>query len=454
MTDLNEKTSTEESHSFDQDYEDVIVPSLHTLERNLAESRASLRKFKLICTVLFIICLGLVSALGQVVTSARLGCCGNELDSTGSVTAYVNSTDPIFNLVSLYHCDPELEQDQELQGKMDSIVRHIMQTSNDAIVPRFHLKKRDDNNNNNNNNGNNNVPSNQKDDMTNNTQTTSTSVWDSSTYQWTPTSTFVWSGTNTWTTPDTTYSWNPDTTTSTDDGYTTPTTTYAASWSSETSYEWTGSQTPETSTNEDSYTSSSQTEASTTKTTHSSTMTTSSPKPSEFSTTSGSFIVMGYTTVIDNSTVTSMHTIVATPTATSNSNKSSSSGLSTKNKHIVIGCVVGLGVPIIALIAAALFWYKKRNSSPPTGRNYVDSNGRDVGIAVDSDSFMEKLKFWKKNKTVGDFNDDSLDEDFSIDDDARDSNAGTGSSHGTASNEHSFVVDRPKPVRNQPDQNF
>ncbi|VEU20423.1 DEKNAAC101330 [Brettanomyces naardenensis] len=153
-----------------------------------------------------------------------------------------------------------------------------------------------------------------------------------------------------------------------------------------------------------------------------------------------------------------MHTITESPTGSPGDDKNGSSkGLSKKGKNIVIGCVVGLGVPLLAALGAAIWWYRNRKSNP-TGRNYVDSNGRDVGIAVDEDSLLGKLKFWKKRKSVGDFHDDdSLDEDFSLGEDTTASNNNTGGGNSQESNGsagRSFVVDRPKPLRNTTEQNF
>lgn len=64
-------------------------------------------------------------------------------------------------------------------------------------------------------------------------------------------------------------------------------------------------------------------------------------------------------------------TLTATPTSES---KTSSSGLSSKNKKIVIGCVVGIGVPllIVALILTYMFCVKPRRT------NFLNSDGKIV----------------------------------------------------------------------------
>lgn len=513
--------------TFDDD-DESHNKAIQYLKERITHSRALLRRFKIITVVLFIICLGLVAALSQLLASTSFMKSPEQVraDSlNGNCTS-----ESLSSFMSRYHCDPELQQEEELQQKMDSIVRHIMQGSNDAIVPRFHLKRRDgagdtptnhlegtsalyvdlskkDNNGQNRKDQSNSTiisttSSSISSDSPKTSLDESTSSWNPSTYTWTPSSTEIESSTEpeasssfTWasttsssstesstteslfsssddsssqapaSTEDTPFSSSSKTTSSSNKVSKTTSSTEAASTyesssasssdeSSESS-DWgsTDSYVPQTST--DDYSSDASSSTSTTEA--SSTADSTTPTPSIFSSTSGSLVVMGYTTVVNNTTITSLHTVIASPTSAENtgsaSKDSGSSGLSTKDQHIVIGCVVGLGVPIIALIAGAFYWYRRRQTDT-TGKNYVDSNGRDVGIAVDGDNILEKLKFWKNNKGAGDFNDDSLDEDFSLDDASESNHDGNGTPQSGESTERSFVVDRAKPIRNQTDHNF
>lgn len=531
--------------TFDDD-DELRNRAFQYLKDRVTRSRAVLRRFKILTVVLFIICLGLVAALSQLLTSTSYA------KSAELFQGHVDSlkgnctSESLSNFISRYNCDPEVQQEEELQQKMDSIVRHIMQGSNDAIVPRFNLRKRE---------GEADIPTNhyegtsalyvdlsKKDvnglnDQVNSTliTTTSSSVFPTTSgtsFDGTTSSTsiFIPSSTSTegTTTPEASSSFNvsptPLTTsssteplsteseqttttssssssssspssspedasseaqTSTDDS---PSSSSSASQTSSTQAAQTSStedasssspsssddssetsdvdntfsSIPQTSTDDDSASEAStsadptSTEEASSTTDATITSAKSSTTPFAFSSTSGSVIVMGFTTVVNNTTITSLHTVIASPTGAENtgsaSKNSGSSGLSTEDQHIVIGCVVGLGVPIIAIIAGAFYWYRRKQTDT-TGKNYVDSNGRDVGIAVGGDNILEKLKFWKNNRDTGDFNDDSLDEDFSLDDPSE-SHIDDGTPQSGESTERSFVVDRSKRTRNQTDHNF
>ncbi|QPG76711.1 hypothetical protein FOA43_004105 [Brettanomyces nanus] len=355
----------------------------------------------------------------------------------------VNSTSEVLSTVlSLFSSDTQIESDEELQDRMNSIVSHIMKSSNNAIVPRFNLEKRDDT-------GNITASTSFSDTFSSSSSSTILDPSSQTTYSFSSSSSsFSSSSYSSWSTSST-FSFDSYSTSQATDDYLTSSNEYSAppstTWSST---DYSPSTTSSTQASTSSTFSTTKTSASVTKTTPSST---NSPTPSTFSTSSGSYVVLGYTTVINNSTITSMHTITASAT----SSPKSSGGLSKKNKHIVIGCVVGIGIPFIVVAAAALFWYRRRMQDP-TGRNYVDSNGRDIGISVDDGTLLNKLKFWKKNKSVGDFDNDSLDEDFSIDPSNTSNNqAGTNSNSGSSDSAgRSFVVDRPKPLRNATEQNF
>lgn len=54
--------------------------------------------------------------------------------------------------------------------------------------------------------------------------------------------------------------------------------------------------------------------------------------------------------------------------------KNSSSGLSKKNRNIVIGCVVGIGAPLIIAILAILYFYCIQSRKT----DFIDSDGKVV----------------------------------------------------------------------------
>lgn len=206
----------------------------------------------------------------------------------------------------------------------------------------------------------------------------------------------------------------------------------------------------------------------------SSSTTSSSSTVSNYSSNHGSFIVLGSTTIINSaSTITLFHTITASST-----NRAASSGISSKDKGIAIGVGVGIGVPVVAaiiVILLLLYRRKQRNSV----RNYVDSNGRDVGIAVDEGNFFKRafrhafmaLPTLKNNPTPGDFDDDNDDiinepkpnyarnEDTAVFNrnsenmnSASNLNSNSTSNRNNSSNVNSdrntgFFVDRPRPLR-------
>lgn len=147
------------------------------------------------------------------------------------------------------------------------------------------------------------------------------------------------------------------------------------------------------------------------------------------------------------STVTLFQTITATP-------KVSSSGISTKNKNIAIGVGVGIGVPVIVvIIITLLFVYRRKKLN--SVRNYVDSNGKDVGIAVEEGNPIKKSlrRFFlgfptlNNNPDDGDFDDD-IPEDLINEPKPNiglNSNTGTTYKNNNSINQ-GFVVNRPKPL--------
>ncbi|EGA85713.1 Mid2p [Saccharomyces cerevisiae VL3] len=83
------------------------------------------------------------------------------------------------------------------------------------------------------------------------------------------------------------------------------------------------------------------------------------------------------TSIINGKTILSNHytTVTYTPSATADSsNKSKSSGLSKKNRNIVIGCVVGIGVPLILVILALIYMFCIQSSRT----DFIDSDGKVV----------------------------------------------------------------------------
>ncbi|KAK5781638.1 hypothetical protein RI543_000820 [Arxiozyma heterogenica] len=86
------------------------------------------------------------------------------------------------------------------------------------------------------------------------------------------------------------------------------------------------------------------------------------------------------TSVIHGQTVYSNYytTITYSATATSSANNKNSSsghkGLSKKNRNIVIGCVVGIGVPLLILIAVIIYIFCIQSKKT----NFIDSNGNVV----------------------------------------------------------------------------
>lgn len=199
--------------------------------------------------------------------------------------------------------------------------------------------------------------------------------------------------------------------------------------------------------------------SSTTSITSSSTSQTSTT--SQYSSDHGSYIVIGSTTVIGSTnTITQFHTITASTDA---NNKSS--GISEKNKNIAIGVGVGIGVPIVAtiIILILLFYRRKQQNSV---RNYVDSNGRDAGIAVDEGNIFKRafrhafigFPTLQNNPSNDDFDDDLLDGDELVNKNGRgrlnSNNAFTNTEDAAIFNSANadkestgFVVNRPKPLR-------
>lgn len=125
-----------------------------------------------------------------------------------------------------------------------------------------------------------------------------------------------------------------------------------------------------------------------------------------------------------------------------------------KNKNIAIGVSIGIGIPVIAtiIILILLFYRRKQQNSV---RNYVDSNGRDAGIAVDEGNIFKRafrhafigLPTLQNNPSNDDFDDELLDDgpkaEFKNNDDAAIFNKSTDQSK----NSSGFVVNRPKPLR-------
>lgn len=75
------------------------------------------------------------------------------------------------------------------------------------------------------------------------------------------------------------------------------------------------------------------------------------------------------------------------PVATDSVNRSSSSGgLSKKNRNIVIGCVVGIGVPLIIAVLVVLYFYCVQSKKT----DFIDSDGK-VVTAYRANSFK---KWW------------------------------------------------------------
>mgnify|MGYP004708523387 FL=1 len=105
-------------------------------------------------------------------------------------------------------------------------------------------------------------------------------------------------------------------------------------------------------------------------------------------------------------------TITAAPTANIRN-----SGITSRDKSIAIGVGVGVGIPVIAaIIIVSLLLYRRKQQN--SVQNYVDSNGKDAGIAVDDGNFFKRtfrhafiglpiLKNNPNNVYGGDFDDDN-----------------------------------------------
>lgn len=95
-----------------------------------------------------------------------------------------------------------------------------------------------------------------------------------------------------------------------------------------------------------------------------------------------------YTSIIEGKTVLSDYytTITLIPTATSNSKNQSPGGVSKKNRNIILGCCLGIGIPVILIIA--LFIYVTCIRSKKI--DFIDSDGKVVSTYK-----MNKFKvFW------------------------------------------------------------
>lgn len=185
---------------------------------------------------------------------------------------------------------------------------------------------------------------------------------------------------------------------------------------------------------------------------------------SQYSSDHGSYVVLGATTIISSgTTVTQFQTVTASPTAVMRS-----SGISSKDKGIAIGVGVGIGVPVVAVIIVVLlllYRRKQRNSV----QNYVDSNGKDAGIAVDDGNILKRgfrhlfigLPTLKNNPRNDDFDDENDDEiinepktNFNANPDtAVFTRNGSTAQNKSANNSQQatpstgFFVNRPKPLR-------
>ncbi|EDO16764.1 hypothetical protein Kpol_526p17 [Vanderwaltozyma polyspora DSM 70294] len=82
------------------------------------------------------------------------------------------------------------------------------------------------------------------------------------------------------------------------------------------------------------------------------------------------------TSVISGHTVLSNHytTITYSATASNNAAATHGQGLSTKNRNIIIGCVVGIGVPFLISIGVIIFTCCLRNKR----NDFIDSDGKVV----------------------------------------------------------------------------
>lgn len=82
------------------------------------------------------------------------------------------------------------------------------------------------------------------------------------------------------------------------------------------------------------------------------------------------------TSIIEGKTILSNHytTITYSATATGNAKGTSHSGLSKKNRNIVIGCVVGIGLPLIIMILVLIYMFCIRSKKT----DFIDSNGNVV----------------------------------------------------------------------------
>lgn len=122
-----------------------------------------------------------------------------------------------------------------------------------------------------------------------------------------------------------------------------------------------------------------------------------------------------------------------------------SKGISAHDKNIAIGVSVGLGVPILGALAALALIYRRRNQKSSV-QNYVDSNGRETGIAVEEGNKFTRAPRRAFGSTTlmthqskGDFDDEDFDEE---------PNTGAHAAGGPPpSGETGFVVNRPRPLR-------
>ncbi|CAI6515758.1 AIS_HP2_G0019180.mRNA.1.CDS.1 [Saccharomyces cerevisiae] len=124
----------------------------------------------------------------------------------------------------------------------------------------------------------------------------------------------------------------------------------------------------------------------------------SSTFSSAFSSSSYSDLKRTITSIIEGKTILSNYytTITYSPTASASSNKSPHhSGLSKKNRNIIIGCVVGIGAPLILILLILIYMFCVQ----PKKTDFIDSDGKIV-TAYRSNIFT-KIWYFLLGKKIG-----------------------------------------------------
>ncbi|CAI4491168.1 BAG_1a_G0020010.mRNA.1.CDS.1 [Saccharomyces cerevisiae] len=122
------------------------------------------------------------------------------------------------------------------------------------------------------------------------------------------------------------------------------------------------------------------------------------PANSTTSSTAPSITSLSAVDIIEGQTILSNYytTITYSPTASASSGKDSHhSGLSKKNRNIIIGCVVGIGAPLILILLILIYMFCVQ----PKKTDFIDSDGKIV-TAYRSNIFT-KIWYFLLGKKIG-----------------------------------------------------